>query len=112
MHVTCLSLPQAPRLRPQLEFINALISIGQRLGAMPTREAKTTQLLNELSVLNLNLPARVWLPLHGPGHHVVRIPAQAAAVLNSKVGLHCTALRLLAVWWGGGRHAGRRGVLV
>ncbi|XP_037081607.1 phosphatidylinositol 4-kinase beta-like, partial [Pollicipes pollicipes] len=74
----------APRLRPQLEFINALISIGQRLGAMPTREAKTTQLLNELSLLNLNLPARVWLPLHSAGHHVVRIPAQAAAVLNSK----------------------------
>ncbi|XP_043196232.1 phosphatidylinositol 4-kinase beta-like isoform X1 [Amphibalanus amphitrite] len=74
----------APRLRPQLEFIGALMSIGQRLGAMPTREAKTTQLLNELSLLNLNLPARVWLPLYSTGHHVVRVPAQAAAVLNSK----------------------------
>ena len=55
------------------------MSIGQRLGAMPTREAKTTQLLNELSLLNLNLPARVWLPLYSGGHHVVRVPAQAAA---------------------------------
>jgi len=37
-------------------------------------------------VLNLNLPARVWLPIHLPDcqHLVVRIPPQAATVLNSK----------------------------
>ena len=37
-------------------------------------------------MLNLNLPARVWLPLHSDEfpHLVVRIPPQAASVLNSK----------------------------
>ena len=54
----------APRLAPQQEFIKALISIGKRLGALPTKEAKTQRLLAELSMLNLNLPARVWVPIH------------------------------------------------
>ena len=54
----------APRLAPQQEFIKALISIGKRLGALPTKEAKTQRLLAELSMLNLNLPARVWIPIH------------------------------------------------
>lgn len=52
---------------------------------MTSKEAKTTRLLAELSVVNVNLPARVWLPLHSNiPHHVVRIPPQASAVLNSK----------------------------
>ncbi|UYV80199.1 PI4KB [Cordylochernes scorpioides] len=39
----------------------------------------------ELSMLNLNLPARVWLPLKSEDPHVVvRIPPAEAAVLNSK----------------------------
>jgi len=76
----------APRLQPQLEFLKALVSIGKRLGQLPDREAKTQRLLAELSMLNLNLPARVWLPLQSPEspHLVVRIPPQAASVLNSK----------------------------
>lgn len=76
----------APRLSPEIEFVRALISIGKRLGAQPTKEAKTSRLLAELSVLNLNLPARVYLPLCATEmpHHVVRIPPQAAVVLNSK----------------------------
>lgn len=81
----------APRLAPQQEFIRALISIGKRLGALPTKEAKTQRLLAELSMLNLNLPARAWLPIHTSSlednerhHHVVRVPPQAATVLNSK----------------------------
>jgi len=49
----------APRLSPQQEFIRALIGIGKRLSALPTKEAKTQRLLAELSLLNLNLPARV-----------------------------------------------------
>lgn len=33
----------------------------------------------------MNLPARVWLPLHSSiPHHIVRVPPQYAAVLNSK----------------------------
>ncbi|XP_018577631.1 phosphatidylinositol 4-kinase beta, partial [Anoplophora glabripennis] len=75
----------APRLRPELEFMQALILIGKLLSSIPTKEAKTTRLIAELTTLNLNLPARVWLPLnsHNP-HLIVRIPPQVAAVLNSK----------------------------
>ncbi|XP_054002109.1 phosphatidylinositol 4-kinase beta [Hylaeus anthracinus] len=75
----------APRLAPELEFIQALISIGKLLGTIPTKESKTVQLIAELNTLNLNLPARVWLPLHSSvPHHIVRVPPQYAAVLNSK----------------------------
>nr|CAD7606316.1 unnamed protein product [Timema genevievae] len=75
----------APRLAPELEFILALITIGKLLSTIPTKEAKTTRLLAELNMLNLNLPARVWLPIHSQvPHHIVRIPNQAAVVLNSK----------------------------
>ena len=68
----------APRLSPQQEFIKALMGIGKRLSALPTKEAKTQRLLAELSLLNLNLPARVWLPIHSAEvqHHIVRIPPQ------------------------------------
>ncbi|XP_050297349.1 phosphatidylinositol 4-kinase beta [Anthonomus grandis grandis] len=75
----------APRLKPELEFTQALILIGKLLSSIPTKEAKTTRLVAELTTLNLNLPARVWLPLNSVSHHfVVRIPPQVAAVLNSK----------------------------
>ncbi|XP_044262137.1 phosphatidylinositol 4-kinase beta [Tribolium madens] len=74
----------APRLAPELEFMKALISIGKLLSSIPTKEAKTTRLVAELTTLNLNLPARVWLPLATTPHHIVRIPPQVGAVLNSK----------------------------
>lgn len=75
----------APRLAPQLEFIKSLITIGKLLSSIPTKEGKTARLMAELNMLNLNLPARVWLPVHANiPHHIVRIPPQAAAVLNSK----------------------------
>uniref|UniRef100_A0A6P7GB21 Phosphatidylinositol 4-kinase beta-like n=1 Tax=Diabrotica virgifera virgifera TaxID=50390 RepID=A0A6P7GB21_DIAVI len=75
----------APRLRPELEFMQALILIGKLLSSIPTKEAKTTRLVAELTTLNLNLPARVWLPLNSQyPHFIVRIPPQVAAVLNSK----------------------------
>ncbi|XP_073991037.1 phosphatidylinositol 4-kinase beta fwd isoform X2 [Rhodnius prolixus] len=75
----------APRLSPELELIKTLINIGKTLATVSTKEARTTRLISELSLVNLNLPARVWLPLnsHTP-HHIVRIPPHAAAVLNSK----------------------------
>ena len=66
---------KAPRLLPQLEFIKALINIGKRLGAQQGKEEKTSRLLAELRALNLNLPARVWLPIHSSetrGAHLVR----------------------------------------
>ena len=67
-------------------LFQALVSIGKRLGQLPDRETKTQRLLAELSMLNLNLPARVWLPLQSAEvpHLVVRVPPQAASVLNSK----------------------------
>lgn len=77
---------QAPRLTSQNQFIKVLISLGLRLQAVPTKELKTQRLQAELSMVNLNLPARVWLPLHSDSfpHLVVRVPPQAAVVLNSK----------------------------
>ncbi|XP_018323241.1 phosphatidylinositol 4-kinase beta isoform X2 [Agrilus planipennis] len=75
----------APRLAPQREFMNALINIGKVLSLLSTKEAKTTKLVAELTSLNLNLPARVWLPFENLNpHHIVRIPPQVAVVLNSK----------------------------
>ncbi|ESO07679.1 hypothetical protein HELRODRAFT_76296 [Helobdella robusta] len=75
----------APRLQPQLEFVNALMNIGKKLSTLPTKEARTTRLIAELSLLNLNLPSRVCLPIHERCDHlVVRIPHTQAVVLNSK----------------------------
>ncbi|KAG1706180.1 Phosphatidylinositol 4-kinase beta [Nymphon striatum] len=76
----------APRLLAQHEWIKALMSIGSRLQALPTKEKRTSRLLAELSTLNLNLPARIWLPIHSNrlSHFIVRVPPQAAVVLNSK----------------------------
>ena len=42
------------------------------------------QLYAEISQLNLNLPARVCVPLYGSRHQVLRIPGSEAVVLNSK----------------------------
>ena len=42
------------------------------------------QLYAELSELNLNLPARVCVPLYGSCHQVLRVPTSEAVVLNSK----------------------------
>ncbi|XP_063243120.1 phosphatidylinositol 4-kinase beta isoform X2 [Bacillus rossius redtenbacheri] len=75
----------APRLAPELHLVQALISVGKLLGTIPTKEAKTTRLLAELATLNLNLPARVWLPIHSHlPHHIVRFPPHVSVVLNSK----------------------------
>ncbi|XP_012266623.2 phosphatidylinositol 4-kinase beta [Athalia rosae] len=75
----------APRLAPEYEFIQALISIGKLLGTIPTKEGKIVQLAAELNAINLNLPARVWIPLYSTvPHHIVRVPSQSAAILNSK----------------------------
>ncbi|XP_055327654.1 phosphatidylinositol 4-kinase beta-like isoform X2 [Paramacrobiotus metropolitanus] len=75
---------QAPRLAPEMEFIKALIKIGKNLTRSP-KDGRTVRLTADLGVININLPARVWLPLYwNTPHHVVRIPPHAAAVLNSK----------------------------
>lgn len=45
---------------------------------------KAQRLMSELALINMNLPARVWLPIYDFTHFVVRIPYRSAAVLNSK----------------------------
>ncbi|XP_059167912.1 phosphatidylinositol 4-kinase beta-like [Physella acuta] len=75
----------APRLLPQEQFIKALLDIGKKLQLLPTKEHRASQLIAELALVNLNLPARVWLPIsHSRSHHVARIPHTQAVVLNSK----------------------------
>lgn len=74
----------APRLAPQIEFIRAMMSIGTRLQQLPTKELRCARLMAELAMMNLNLPARVWMPTAQFTHHVVRIPHTQAVVLNSK----------------------------
>uniref|UniRef100_A0A5S6R0F7 Phosphatidylinositol 4-kinase beta n=1 Tax=Trichuris muris TaxID=70415 RepID=A0A5S6R0F7_TRIMR len=75
----------APRLMPEAEFIKCLTAIGYRLRAICNREDRTSRLAAELAMLNLNLPARVWLPIYSEfPHHIVRIPPNAGVVLNSK----------------------------
>ncbi|XP_049870076.1 phosphatidylinositol 4-kinase beta isoform X2 [Pectinophora gossypiella] len=74
----------APRLAPQSQFLSALTSIGRRLAGVADKERRNGRLRAELATLDLNLPARVWLPLHSRPHCVLRIPPHAAAVLNSK----------------------------
>lgn len=85
---------------PELEFVKSLMLIGNRLRTVPGKDGKTTRLVAELAMLNLNLPARVWLPLTNSvqqtttstagdrrrrcKHYVVRIPPTAGVVLNSK----------------------------
>ena len=83
-HFECVC--NAPRLAPEIEFTKALINIGKKLARLATKELKTQRLMSELAILNMNLPARVWLPLYSStrNHYVVRIPYRAAAVLNSK----------------------------
>lgn len=74
----------APRLQPQIQFLNALTNIGRRLAGVADKERRNGRLRAELATLDLNLPARVWLPLHQRPHYILRIPPHAAAVLNSK----------------------------
>lgn len=66
------------------QFLSALTNIGRRLATVADKERRNGRLRAELASLDLNLPARVWLPLHQRAHYVLRIPPHAAAVLNSK----------------------------
>ncbi|KRX41283.1 Phosphatidylinositol 4-kinase beta [Trichinella murrelli] len=77
---------EASRLTPELEFVRSLMAIGNRLRSIPDRNTRCTRLIAELAMLNLNLPARVWLPLYSSEfcHLIVRIPPNAGVILNSK----------------------------
>ncbi len=80
---------EAPRLAAQLAFTHALLDLGVRLAGVACKEQRTRRLHAEFAVLNMNLPARVFLPVHvgangSAGHIVVRVPPTAAVCLNSK----------------------------
>uniref|UniRef100_A0A8C4Z8K4 Phosphatidylinositol 4-kinase beta n=1 Tax=Gadus morhua TaxID=8049 RepID=A0A8C4Z8K4_GADMO len=75
---------EAERVRPQRDFLRALVSIGRRLARLPSKEQRSARLSAELRLLNLSLPGRVWLPTAARPHHVVRLPPRQAVVLNSK----------------------------
>ncbi len=70
------------KLQTESSFREAICSVFVMSSVTVSAAAR---LIAELSMLNLNLPARVWLPIHDNlNHHVVRIPHTAAVVLNSK----------------------------
>eukprot|EP00911_Craspedida_sp_UC1_P001890 UC1_evm1s1451 len=92
-------------MKAEMVFVKALMSLGDRLVAFKERDTRRSQLHAELALLNLNLPARVYLPLciggtHEVGarsgsdasrvrtglrhHHVVRVPPLEGITLNSK----------------------------
>lgn len=80
---------EAPRLAAQLAFTRSLLDLGVRLASLSCKEQRTRRLHAEFALLNMNLPARVFLPVHArgngePGHIVVRVPPTAAVCLNSK----------------------------
>jgi phosphatidylinositol 4-kinase len=74
----------APRLAAQHAFVATLGNICNKLLRHSSKELRTAQLYAEISQLNLNLPARVCVPLFGSRHQVLRVPGSEAVVLNSK----------------------------
>mmetsp|Transcript_25965 Transcript_25965/g.68120 ORF Transcript_25965/g.68120 Transcript_25965/m.68120 type:complete len:843 (+) Transcript_25965:185-2713(+) len=90
-------------MKAQRNFVGALLNIAFKLVQYESKEVRRIQLFAELALLNLNLPARVYLPLcespadgstgvlsparkstRSKDHHVVRFPPQEAALLNSR----------------------------
>lgn len=62
------------------------MNIGNKLKVFSSKNERTRCLVDELCKINVNLPARVWLPLyaHSLKHIVLRIPPLAGCILNSK----------------------------
>ncbi|KAL6724638.1 hypothetical protein Aduo_019509 [Ancylostoma duodenale] len=73
----------ASAMNVQKDFVSWLVRIGDNLREEPTKGEKTRRLVSELLVLNMHLPARVWIPL-SEGHIVLNIPPTNSCVLNSK----------------------------
>ncbi|CAF1247199.1 unnamed protein product, partial [Didymodactylos carnosus] len=74
----------ASKLGPEHFFMTALVNIGKKLPQVPTKEKKSQNLIAEMKRMNMNLPARVWVPLYNFQHHVVRIAYTESTVLNSR----------------------------
>jgi len=84
-----LDLHKTHYVHAELQFIMALIEIGNRLVSVQ-KEARQNSLIAELTLLNHNLPADVCLPLFCTGsdndrvhHKIMRICPKEAVVLNS-----------------------------
>lgn len=54
-------------MRAQQSFVAALLNIASKLVQYKTKDMRRTQLYAELALINLNLPARVYLPLCNVG---------------------------------------------
>ncbi|KAI9317864.1 kinase-like domain-containing protein [Dichotomocladium elegans] len=83
------SLLRSNYFRSEMQFLLALVDIATRLVIVP-KEARTSALNAELTLLNHNLPAEICIPLWCPAtaekphhHRVVRISPSDAVVLNS-----------------------------
>ncbi|VDM08318.1 unnamed protein product [Wuchereria bancrofti] len=76
----------ALKIQPEQEFVKALMNIGNKLKVFSSKDDRTRCLVDELCKINVNLPARVWLPLyaHSLKHIILRIPPLAGCILNSK----------------------------
>uniref|UniRef100_A0A0N4ZYS3 Phosphatidylinositol 4-kinase beta n=1 Tax=Parastrongyloides trichosuri TaxID=131310 RepID=A0A0N4ZYS3_PARTI len=73
------------KFRPELEFLQSLITIGNDLKEIPVGYERTTKLFNHIELLNKCLPSRVWLPLYSETtHFILKIVPKIACVLNSK----------------------------
>ncbi|PAV70604.1 hypothetical protein WR25_02027 [Diploscapter pachys] len=70
-------------LHAEKRFVSWLTTIGDRLKEEPGKGEKTRRLVSELMLLNMQLPARVWVPFLDD-HIVLRIPPTNGCVLNSK----------------------------
>lgn len=84
-----LSLLRSNYFRSEMQFLLALVDIATRLVIVP-KQARTSALNAELTLLNHNLPAEICIPLWCPAtaekphhHRVVRISPSDAVVLNS-----------------------------
>lgn len=83
------SLLRSNYFRSEMQFLLALTDIATRLVIVP-KQARTSALNAELTLLNHNLPAEICIPLWCPAtaekphhHRVVRISPSDAVVLNS-----------------------------
>ncbi|KAG2218298.1 hypothetical protein INT45_000980, partial [Circinella minor] len=83
------SLLRSNYFRSEMQFLLALVDIATRLVIVP-KQARTSALNAELTLLNHNLPAEICIPMWCPAtaekphhHRVVRISPSDAVVLNS-----------------------------
>ncbi|KAI8809253.1 kinase-like domain-containing protein [Cladochytrium replicatum] len=84
----CKRLAKSHYFHAEIQFIMALVEIGDRLRSVP-RESRQSNLIAALVLLNHNLPADICLPLWCNAaeirkhHRILRIAPDEAVILNS-----------------------------